>query len=97
MSIWLKAKQLILIHINYSLKFCLFTFLNKTSNVESQISKYFVDQLKKNKNVTAKIQLDMQNGRMSKAGFKCFMSIWLKAKQLILIHIITNKVKCNFF
>ena len=35
-----------------------FTFLNK-------ISKYFVDQLKKNKNVLAKIQLDMQNDRMS--------------------------------
>jgi hypothetical protein len=45
--------------LNDSLKFCLFTFLNKTSNVESQISKYFVDQLKTNKNVTAKIQLDM--------------------------------------
>jgi hypothetical protein len=42
-----------------------FAFLNKTSNVKSQISKYFVDQLKKNKNVLAKIQLDMQNDRMS--------------------------------
>jgi len=41
-----------------------FTFLNKTSNVESQISKYFVDQLKKTKNVMAKIQLDMQNDKL---------------------------------
>ena len=48
-------------------------------NVESQISKYFVDQLKKNKNVTAKIQLDMQNGRMSKCEY---MKQYMKKRRM---------------
>ena len=55
------------------------TFLNKTSNVESQISKYFVDQLKKNNNVTAKIQLNMQNDRMSKCEY---MKQYMKKRRM---------------